>query len=131
MPSSHAQTISYFGVHLALSAGYYLAPTPSKFIIKLAGVSSSQLSHDIFVHAVDNLTSYWSLTPTQQNLLCTTTQIISLGLALLIAWSRYELKYHTVSQVLVGWSIGTLFAFAWFRFTFLVLHPLYLSYLGY
>lgn len=46
-------------------------------------------------------------------------------LAILVCLSRTYLQYHTLSQVIVGSTIGAITGVSWFSLTHLVLTPLY------
>lgn len=39
------------------------------------------------------------------------------AVALLVAYSRHHLSYHTTNQIIVGWAIGALFAAFYFNLT--------------
>lgn len=87
MPSSHAQFLAFFSVYLTFFLLVRHSPHPSD-------------TH----------------TPT------TFSQRIGLALwsvlfAVIVCASRVYLSYHTVTQVLVGCSVGTFTAVAWFAVT--------------
>ncbi|KKK24148.1 hypothetical protein P175DRAFT_0559620 [Aspergillus ochraceoroseus IBT 24754] len=87
MPSSHAQFMAFFAVYLGLFLLLRHSPNPAN-----PGLIS------LFIGRI---------LPT-----------LGLGLgAIAVAGSRIYLTYHTPRQVLAGFSVGIMFAFAWFYFT--------------
>ncbi|KAI8099972.1 phosphatidic acid phosphatase type 2/haloperoxidase [Halteromyces radiatus] len=52
--------------------------------------------------------------------------IVSL-FSLAVVWSRVQLKYHTLTQVLVGSVLGVLSALLWYTVWSLILHPMAIS----
>lgn len=89
MPSSHAQFVAFFSVHLALFL--LLRHTPTK---------SPKASHTPLSLARRAALS-----------------VVALACAGLVAWSRIYLSYHTPKQVLVGCTAGVISAVGWFGIT--------------
>ena len=56
------------------------------------------------------------------------TVVSSVGVGVVMSYSRVYLQYHTVSQVVWGGLVGTAGALSWFLLTQLVLSPLYPRY---
>lgn len=87
MPSSHAQFVAFFSLHLTLflllrhQTTHHTSYRPSTFIERLA------------------------------------LSILACFCAFLVAVSRIYLNYHTPRQVWIGFSAGLIFAVVWFSFT--------------
>ena len=94
MPSSHAQFVAFFAVHLTL--------------FLLIRHKPRQFSREKGMH---NPLTFGS------------RAVISLGVlgtAAAVAWSRIYLSYHTSKQVLVGLIAGTICAVGWFTIVELI-----------
>jgi dolichyldiphosphatase len=92
MPSSHAQFVAFFSVHLALFL--LLRHSPPKY--------------PIAAHKPLNIVSRAALS------------LVALLCAGAVAYSRIYLNYHTPKQVLVGGIAGVVIAAAWFLVTTIV-----------
>lgn len=88
MPSSHAQFVSFFAVHLAL---FLLVRHKPRQFSKQKGMHNPMT---LGRRAVISL--------------------VVLGTAATVAWSRIYLSYHTPKQVAVGILAGTISAVGWF-----------------
>lgn len=87
MPSSHAQFVAFFSVYLTLFLLFRHSPHPSN-------------THTPTTFHQRVLLSLWSVL-----------------FAATVCASRVYLRYHTVSQVLVGCAVGIASALAWFILT--------------
>ncbi len=91
MPSSHAQFVAFFGLSMTFFLLFRHVPkTPSALYSPLSLWMRVGLSGLVLIGAG------------------------------LVAWSRIYLNYHTLKQVLVGYSAGTMFAILWFLLTTIV-----------
>ncbi|KAJ3402208.1 hypothetical protein HDV05_008662, partial [Chytridiales sp. JEL 0842] len=91
MPSSHSAATSFFATYasLALLNTYPNIPTVSS-------VSS------------------WPVILERPEVLAIPAATALIASAILVAWSRVKIGYHTVAQVVVGYLFGTLVAVVWF-----------------
>eukprot|EP01137_Pigoraptor_chileana_P022108 Opistho-2@86646 len=87
MPSSHGQTISFFGTYIFLAANHYRDAI-------LSGLGA--LPSDSGRAAV------------------TACGAAAVALSGWVSWSRVRLGFHTPAQVLVGVGVGTAFGASWF-----------------
>ncbi|KAF5842866.1 hypothetical protein DUNSADRAFT_4325 [Dunaliella salina] len=88
MPSSHAQSLGFLGVYFAA------------FMLLGGSAECAQGLGNLFVALV----TY----PHQ-----VMAGIMALALAIFMTWLRVHSGYHTVPQVVVGFSLGSIFALSW------------------
>ncbi len=91
MPSSHAQFVAFFGLSLTLFLLFRHVPKEPS--------------------ALHSPLSLWMRVGL--------SGLVLMG-AGLVAWSRIYLNYHTLKQVMVGYTAGTIFAIVWFVCTTIV-----------